>query len=85
MQFEEKLLRERLDSVDADQKLITSIIADRTKLSETEISGLFLEALSKDTAHALNAGIVDEVRDVDVSDGKPVVLLVSQREGVVQH
>jgi ATP-dependent Clp protease, protease subunit len=81
--FEEKLLRERLDGLLADQKRIAEIIAARSDLPPEDIEKLFLEAQTKDANWAVGAGIIDEVRDVNVSDGHPVQGLVFQRQGVV--
>jgi hypothetical protein len=40
---------------------------------------LFLEAQTKDAAYAVGAGIVHEVKDVEIPVGAPVVALVFQR------
>jgi ATP-dependent protease ClpP protease subunit len=77
--FEEKVLRERLDSVLNDQKRIGSIIQERTKINETEIEGLFREAQTKDATFARDKGIVDEIRDIQIPAGAPVFSLVFQR------
>ncbi|CAN5300426.1 hypothetical protein BH18ACT12_BH18ACT12_00760 [soil metagenome] len=81
--MEEKLLLERLDALRADQKLIASVIADRTKLSTGDIAQLFLEAQTKDANWTVGAGIVDEIRDVNIPDGHPVQGLVFQRQSVI--
>jgi ATP-dependent Clp protease protease subunit len=83
MRFEEKLLRERLGGIEADQKRIAAIIAERSSLDDARIGELFLEAQTKDAQWALDAGIVHEIRDVDVPEGKPVEALVFQRQGGV--
>jgi ATP-dependent protease ClpP protease subunit len=77
--LEEKLLRERLNGVVADQKRIGSVIAERTKIRKDDIDRLFLEAQTKDATFAAGCGIVDEVRDVQIPMGSPVVSLVFQR------
>ena len=77
--FEEKVLRERLQSVEADQKRIGSVILDRTKLDDATVRQLFLEAQTKDAAYAVGCGIVHEVRDVQIPAGVPVLALVFQR------
>ncbi len=80
--MEEKFLRERLDSISADQKRIGDIIAERTRISKEDVAKLFLEAQTKDATFAAGCGIVDEVRDVQIPTGSPVVALVFQRQGV---
>ncbi len=77
--FEEKLLRERLDSISADHARIGAIINDRTNLEESQIGQLFLEARTKDAAYAASVGIVNEIRDVQIPRGTPVLSLVFQR------
>jgi hypothetical protein len=79
MRFEEKLLRERLAGILADQKRIGAIIRERTQLSEKDVERLFLEAQTKDAQYAASCGIVHEIRDVKVAAGTPIVSLVFQR------
>jgi ATP-dependent protease ClpP protease subunit len=77
--LEEKLLRERLDSVLADQKRIAAIIEERSSLSAEEIEPLFREAQTKDAAYAVRVGLVDQIQDVEIPPGGPVISLVFQR------
>lgn len=79
VRFEEKLLRERLDAILSDQKRIGSILEERTQLSPEQISALFLEAQTKDATFAVGCGIINEIRDVQIPEGCPVVSLVFQR------
>lgn len=76
---EERLLRERLDGLLADQKRIGDVIAERTSLNPEQIESLFREAQTKDATYAIGAGIVNEIKDVEVPAGAPVVALVFQR------
>ena len=75
----EKELRERLGAIQADQKRIGSVIRERTRLGEPDIETLFLEAQTKDANWALSCGVIDEIRDVQVPAGIPVISLVFQR------
>ncbi|HEV1997542.1 MAG TPA: hypothetical protein VGR61_05360 [Candidatus Dormibacteraeota bacterium] len=77
--LDEKMLRERLGSLEADQKRIGAITEERTKLKAAEVRDLFLVQQTKDVAFAVSCGIIDEVRDVVVPAGAPVLSLVSQR------
>jgi ATP-dependent protease ClpP protease subunit len=77
--LEEKILRERLDGILADQKRISSIMEDRTNLAPDDIEKLFLEAQTKDAAYAVGAGIVHEIKDVAIPSGAPIMALVFQR------
>jgi hypothetical protein len=77
--FEEKLLRERLEGILADQKRIGSILEERTTLTSDQIEPLFREAQTKDAAYAVSAGIVHEVKDIEIPPGAPIISLVFQR------
>ncbi|MEN3280087.1 MAG: ATP-dependent Clp protease, protease subunit [Solirubrobacteraceae bacterium] len=77
--FEEKLLRERLEGVLADQTRMAGIIAEHTTLSSEQIEPLFREAQTKDATYAVGAGLVHEIKDVEIPPGSPVVALVFQR------
>lgn len=79
IRLEEKFLKERLDSIRSDQKRIGSIIADRTKLPPDDIEKLFFEAQTKDAAFAAGCGIIDEIRNIEIPAGSPVVSLVFKR------
>lgn len=77
--FEEKLLRERLDSVLSDQRRIGSIIEERTKIEKAAVAALFSEAQTKDADFAVGCGIVHEIKDVHIPAGGPIYSLVFQR------
>jgi ATP-dependent protease ClpP protease subunit len=79
VRFEEKLLRERLDSITADQAQIANIIEQRASFAgPAEIKELFLEAVTKDPPYAKAKGIIHDIRDVKVPAGVPVFQLVFQ-------
>jgi ATP-dependent Clp protease protease subunit len=61
MRLEEKFLRERLDSILNDQKLIGDVIRDRTNIGAKEIKRLFRQAASKGTQYALDKGIIHDI------------------------
>lgn len=77
--FEERQLRELLGGVQADQKRIGSVIAERTTLEVEAIETLFLEATTKDATYAVGTGIVHKICDVEIPPGAPVISLVFQR------
>jgi ATP-dependent Clp protease, protease subunit len=79
IRMEEKFLRERLNGITNDQKRIGSIITERTKITDTKVTSLFLEAQTKDATFAVSEGIVDEIRDVQIPPGGPFYQLVFQR------
>jgi len=72
MRFEMKHLRERIDSVDADQRKIASVLADRTSIPPAEIERLFVEAVTRDSQYALDYGIVEEIRPVEIPSGASI-------------
>ena len=77
--LEEKQLKESLATVEASHKRIGDVISDRTHLKGKDVSDLFLEAQTKDATYAVGCGIIDEIRDVEVPAGVPVLSLVFQR------
>ena len=77
--FEEKNLRERLDSISADQKKIGAIITDRTTMSAEEVQKSFLEAVTRDPDYAKANGIIHDIREVEIPAGAPVSQLVFKR------
>jgi len=77
--LEEKVLRERLETILSDQRRMAGIIRERTRLTEEEVASFFREAQVKDATFAAGCGIVDEVREVEIPDGAPVYSLVFQR------
>jgi len=79
MRFEEKLLRERMDSVQADQKRIADVIVERTSIKPDEVAKMFLEAVTRDPHYAKANGIVHDIRDVKVPAGAPILQLVFKR------
>jgi ATP-dependent protease ClpP protease subunit len=77
--FDERGVRERLASILSDQKKIGSIIQDRTTLPLRRIRAMFREARTIDAATAVSAGIVHEIREVQIPAGAPVFQLVFKR------
>ena len=77
--LEEKFLRERLDGILSDQKRIGDIISKHTKLTKGEIENLFREAQTKDAVYAMSKGIVQEIRDIKITSGCPIIPMVFKR------
>jgi ATP-dependent Clp protease, protease subunit len=77
--LDRRALRERTDSLVADEKRIGSIIRERSNLKAAEVDALFQEAKTMDAAAAVNAGLAHEVKDVQYPPGAPIVSLVFQR------
>jgi ATP-dependent protease ClpP protease subunit len=70
-QLEEKLLVERLDSIRADHKRLSSIIAARTSLTLQEAQDLFVQQATKDATYAKSKGIINDIADANVPAGAP--------------
>lgn len=77
--LDEKLVRERLQGILSDQSRIGSILKERTRVPQDEIESLFREAKTMDAAQAAGFGIIDEVCDVNVLQGCPIISLVFKR------
>jgi ATP-dependent Clp protease protease subunit len=76
--FELKELRERSQGIENDQSMIADILVRHTKLGAEDVNALFLEAAFVRSIDAKERGIVDEVGDVRLPYGIPVVQLVFQ-------
>ena len=74
--FEEKNLREGLDSILADQRRIGDIIADRTRIPKNKALQLFRDARTKSANDALKYGIVHEINDLRIPTNSPIITLV---------
>jgi ATP-dependent protease ClpP protease subunit len=79
IRFEEKNLREKLDAIMSDQKRIGSIITERTNIGEDAVGTLFRDAQTKDATYAVGAGIIHEIKNVQIPVGCPVISLVFKR------
>jgi len=70
--FEMKNLREKVDSVESDQRKIAAILADRTRIPAGKIDALFHEAVTREPDYALAHGIIDDVRELVIPAGAEV-------------
>jgi hypothetical protein len=76
VRVDQKLLRERMASVDADQKRIGDILVERTNLLDADVDELFREATTKDANVALAKGLIGGIREVNIPKGAVVDTLV---------
>ena len=67
--YEEKELRQMLDSIYADQKLIGDIITSKTNFSDAEVAELFREARTLTSDSACTKGIVHAVQEFNLPSG----------------
>lgn len=80
MRVDEKFLRERLGSIEADHERIASILRERASFPDDEdIPALFREEATKNATYALERGIVHEIREFRLPAGAPITQLVFQR------
>lgn len=77
--LEMKELKERLDSLENDQSLILDIMEKHTSMDRNNIQKLFIEMEFLRAQEALQRGITDEVTDVHLPTGLPILQLVFQR------
>lgn len=75
--LDEKLLREQLETVHAEHKRIGAVIQERSRLDDSAVQELFLQQQTKDAIFAAEYGIVDEIRDVKIPPGAPIIPLDS--------
>lgn len=80
--FEEKMLREMLAGLLADQQRIAAVVAGRTSMNAEEVEGFFREGQTKTAEFARERGIVHDVREFNLPPGAPVVSFVFQRQSV---
>jgi ATP-dependent protease ClpP protease subunit len=79
VRLEEKNVLELLDNITNNHRRIGTILEERTKIDKALIPELFREAQTKDANFAVSSGIIDEIRDLQIPPGGPVISLVFQR------
>jgi ATP-dependent protease ClpP protease subunit len=79
LRLDDKLLRERLNSIEADHKRIADIIGKHTSLQSGDVVQLFTEARTKDAAWAASVGLVNAVSEPQIPKGVPIHSLVFKR------
>jgi ATP-dependent protease ClpP protease subunit len=70
--LEEKDLKEKIKIIERDEKLISEIIAEKTKLSVEEIREIFLEAQTKTPEEAKKIGLIHEIKEVKIPESAKV-------------
>ena len=76
IRLELKQLNEMTKSVQNDQDQISKIIVERTGLSLEDVNELFLNMEYLKADEAFKRGITDEVRDIHLPEGLPIIPLV---------
>ena len=79
VRLDEKLVRERLDSILVDQLRMGSIITERSGIRGEEVTELFRAQRTVDALWAKEKGIIEDIRNLNIPFGSPVVSLVFQR------
>ncbi len=72
-------LKEKLSSIEMDNKRIRKIFCERTKLSMDEMERLILDGVAEDSAYALSKGIVDEVVELVIPRGTVLHVVGSEK------
>lgn len=67
--FSEQSLRERLESIRADQRRIAKIYEARTRLRAEDIHTLFAEERDVDATYALDVGVIHEIKELAIPPG----------------
>jgi hypothetical protein len=76
VRLEEKNTREFLLNIIAEQKRIGDILVARSSITSSQARKLFREASTKNAVQAKSAGLVRDIRDVQIPAGADVVSLV---------
>ncbi len=79
VRIEQKNGQEALATILHDQKRMGDILQERSRLNARETRQLFREARTKDADFALDKGLVQAIRDVNIPVGTPILTLVFQR------
>ena len=75
MRFEQKNLKEMLDSIAHDHRRIGGIFRERSNLNSRNVIKLFLEARTKDANFAVERGLAHAIREVEIEPGRQIVSL----------
>ena len=68
-------LQETVGAFRGSEERMSGIIAERTKLTETDLNALYRQGETKDLAFATSKGLIQEVRPVKVPAGAPFFAL----------
>lgn len=71
-----KALKEKIKIIERDQKIISEIIAERTKISVQEVKSMFLEAQTKTPGEAKEINLIQEIKEAKVPEGIQVFSFV---------
>ena len=80
VRIDEQMARDRLDSISADQSRMGGIIAERSSLGDVEVAGLFSAQKTVDASWAKDKGIIQDIRNLAVPNGAPVLSFVFDRQ-----
>jgi ATP-dependent Clp protease protease subunit len=73
-------IKEYLSNVDSAEKKIAGIVTGHTSLSQAEITELFREGESMSASAAKDKGIVSSLKDVELAENVPVVVVQTKTE-----
>ena len=76
--LEMKQLQEKMQGLNNDQSQIADIMVRHTNLLRDEVDSLFLEMAYLTANEAMERGITDEVADIHLPKGMPILQLIFQ-------
>ncbi len=75
IRMDEKDLREKLLIIERDQKSISNIISERTKLKSDEVEEMFFRAKTKNPEEAKGVGIIQDIKMAQIPEGSQIISL----------
>ena len=79
VRIDEQYARDRLDNILADQNQMGQIITGRTTIENNKVAELFRTQKTVETDWAIENGVIEEVRELNIPSGSSVISLVFQR------
>jgi ATP-dependent Clp protease protease subunit len=80
-QLKRAQIKETLSMIETAEDKIAGILADNTKLQETEIKALFTEGQSKSASFAKTKGVISELKNVTLPKDTPIVTVNTSTSG----
>ncbi len=75
IRMDEKDLREKLAIIERDQKNISGIVVERTRLREAAVEEMFFRAKTKNPIEAKEAGLVQDIKLANIPESSQIIIL----------
>lgn len=72
IRLEEKLLRERLDTIQAEHNRLAHLVADRTTLSVASVRKLYAQQSTRSAVWAKSKGLINDIASFQTPAGVPL-------------